>query len=85
MVHFAHSSSVRFVLILSLSQLFGMMLNGGVVDQMVYFDRKWSLKNTILLFVGYCIVGGGFEVGMYFAAKVCSNDFPLSISIRREY
>ncbi|GAA5853079.1 hypothetical protein JCM5353_007364 [Sporobolomyces roseus] len=37
--------------------------------QMVYFDRKWSLKNTILLFVGYCIVGGGFEVGMYFAAK----------------
>ncbi|GAA5964795.1 hypothetical protein JCM3765_002558 [Sporobolomyces pararoseus] len=37
--------------------------------QMIYFDRKWSLRNTILLFMAYCIIGGGFEVGMYFAAK----------------
>ncbi|GAA5975833.1 hypothetical protein JCM5350_000748 [Sporobolomyces pararoseus] len=37
--------------------------------QMVYFDRKWSLRNTVLLFLAYCAVGGGFEVGMYFAAK----------------
>jgi len=62
-----------------------MMLSPEFVKQMVYFDRKWSLKNTILLFVGYCIVGGGFEVGMYFAAKVSSNDLLLSLSSRREY
>ncbi|GAA5923982.1 Ilt1p [Sporobolomyces koalae] len=37
--------------------------------QMVYFDRKWSLRNTLLLFLAYCLIGGGFEVGMYFAAK----------------
>ncbi|GAA6063554.1 hypothetical protein JCM10212_002666 [Sporobolomyces blumeae] len=37
--------------------------------QMVHYDRKWSLSRTVLLFLGYCVIGGGFEVGMYFAAK----------------
>ncbi|GAA5894600.1 Ilt1p [Sporobolomyces salmoneus] len=44
-------------------------LTAVIFCQMVYFDRKWSLTNSLLLFLAYCIIGGGFEVGMYFAAK----------------
>ncbi|GAA5873452.1 hypothetical protein JCM16303_001127 [Sporobolomyces ruberrimus] len=44
-------------------------LTAIIFCQMVFYDRKWSLRNSLLLFLAYCLVGGGFEVGMYYAAK----------------
>jgi hypothetical protein len=38
--------------------------------QMLYYDRKWSVWQSAGALVFYAIVGGGFEVGMYFACLV---------------
>ncbi|WWC90033.1 uncharacterized protein L201_004963 [Kwoniella dendrophila CBS 6074] len=35
--------------------------------QIFYYSHGWSKRNTILFFVIFCLVGGGFEVGSVYA------------------
>ncbi|KAK6902927.1 integral membrane protein [Kwoniella mangroviensis CBS 10435] len=47
-------------------QAFG-VLAAISTGQILYYSHKWSKRNTILFFVGFCLVFAGFETGSVFA------------------
>ncbi|KAL8277950.1 hypothetical protein RQP46_009582 [Phenoliferia psychrophenolica] len=45
-----------------------------VFIQMLYYDRKWTKGASVAAFVGYAVVGAGWEVGIWQAMKAAARN-----------